>query len=142
MEDHEAEMRKAQVAKLDTYLEIHDELVDRCSEWLDEFVYMGRVLFDIAVEVNNEAYPPYVMARYKYHNHGDNSYDGSGEEKIPLSIFWDYECVSKERKKRQDKQLAEMKKREEQKKVQALKDKATRYEQYLTLCEEFDDEKD
>lgn len=139
--DEKEEMEEQQ-KKLDTYLTIHDELVDRCSEWLDEFVYMGRELYDITAEVHNDAYPAYVIARYKYHNFGDNSHDGSGDEKIPLAIFWDYDFVDKEKKKRFDKQMAELKQREERKKVQDMKDKATRYEQFLKLSKEFDDEKD
>ena len=137
MEEYEIEQMKAQAEKLDTYLNIHDELIDRCEEWLDEFVYMGRDLYDITIKVNNEAYTPYVLVDYMYRN--ESHFDGEGQEKIPLSIFWDYECVAKEKKKRYDKQMEDMKQREEKKKVQDMKDKAQRYEQYLDLCKEFEE---
>ena len=130
-------------AKLDTYLEIHDELVDRCTEWIEEFGYVGHYLQHVSIDVNNEAYPPYILATYDYEREtGYGPQDETGEEKVPLSIMWDFECVAKEKKKRMDKQLVAMRKNEEKKKVQDLRDKANRYEQFLKLSEEFDDEKD
>lgn len=128
--------------RLETYLEIHDELVDRCTEWIEEFGCIGRYLQHVSVDVNNEAYPPYIRATYEYERDtGYGPQDETGEEKIPLSVFWDDECISKEKKKRRDTQMVILRKNEEKRKVQDMKDKATRYEQYLTLCEEFDNEK-
>ncbi len=130
-------------AKLNTYLEIHDELVASCEEWIEEFGDIGQYLQHVSINVNNEAYPPYILATYEYErDSGYGPQTETGEEKIPLSIFWDDECISKERKKRQDKMIASMKKNEEKKKVQDMKDKAYRYEQYLNLNEEFGNEED
>lgn len=131
-------------ARLDTYREIHDELVTLCEEWIIAFGWHGSQVHDVTINVFSEAYPPYVIANYTYYTidseYGDNYREG--QEKIPLSIFWDDDCVTKEKKKRFEKQMEEMKKREERKKVQDMKDKATRYEKYLTLKAEFGNEED
>jgi len=136
------QMKKAK-EQLDVYLEIHDELVVLCEEWIREFCWTGRHLQNISIAVNNEAYPPHIMAEYVYErDSGYGPQDETDQEKIPLSIFWDDECISKERKKRNEKQMIALKEQEEMRKVQKMKDKARRYEQYLKLRQEFKDEED
>jgi len=127
--------------KLDTYLEIHEELAEKCEDWLHEFVHSS--IWDITIEVHNYAYPPYVLATYTYETEGScGRYDTSGTEKIPLAIYWDDQVIEKEAKKRREAQLAAQIARADKAKVQELKDKAKRYEMYLDLCKEFENEKD
>jgi hypothetical protein len=134
---------KERKAKFDTYLETHDELIGLCEEWIDAFPMTGGHASDVSVRVYNEAYPPYIIADYTYYTYGGcDEQERDGQEKIPLSIFWDTECIAKERKKRWDEQMVRLKKNDEKKKVQDMKDKAHRYEKYIALKEEFESEED
>jgi len=128
--------------RLDTYLEIHEELVEKCEDWVAELGY-GRQIWDPTIQVHNHKYPPYITMTYMYEQEGScGRYDTEGSEKIPLAVFWDDELIGREIKKRRDAQLKAMQERAEKEKVQAMKDKAKRYEMYLDLCKEFENEED
>lgn len=128
--------------RLDTYLEIHVELVEKCEDWMYEFGNEQRWR-DVSIAVHNDAYPPYILATYTYETEGNcGRYEREGTEKIPLAVYWDHELIEREYKKRHEAQLAAIRERQEKARVQELKDKAKRYEQYLDLCKEFENEKD
>ena len=126
--------------KFKTYLEVHEELIDVAREWIEEFGHGYGLVYDISISVDNEKYPPIINAEYTYEYEGSC---GSRAEVsgivIPLSALWDDTAFERERKKREDANLAAREKQKEKDAKKARLDKAARYEQYLDLCKEFDD---
>lgn len=128
--------------RLDLYLEIHDELVEKCEDWISEFV-AHRDVWNISIEVHNDAYPPYILATYTYETEGNcGRYERQNTEKIPLAVYWDDEAFEREWKRQQEANRAAIAKRQEEDARKARLAKAQRYEQYLDLCKEFENEED
>ena len=123
--------------KLEAYLKIHNEFINIAERWASEFGYTGADPYDISMIF-------YGSTIEVHYNYDDRDSDGYPEQRhttidIPLSALWNDEAFELERKKRMEANLeAVAKKKEENAKRERLA-KARRYEEYLDLQKEFND---
>jgi len=131
-------------AKLEIYLEVQDMMEERAAEWIAEFgCGIGRPdAYNIKANADVKRCDTVIEFEYDYHS--DDGVMGSSERcesgTMPLEALWDIDFIDNKKKAEREAQLERLKESEERMKLKAMKDKADRYEQYLKLAKEFDDE--